>query len=257
MTIGVLGGRGLLGSDLVGFWKDKHEVQIIDRDNYDQYKDQHYDLFVNANGNSRRFWANENPAADFELSTASVMKSLIDFSYEKYIYISTPDIYENPTTPSTTHEDEPGEIGKLSPYGFHKRLSEGLVKHYASNYLIIRSAALLGTNLKKGVIHDIFNDQELYVTQDSKIQFITTEAIADIINILLERGINKETINAGGQGAVMLEDIGSLVGKPVRVRSNAEQQLYEMNTTKVRGFYKSLKTSKEYLQSFINSRPVV
>lgn len=246
-----------MGEDLVKFLNGSYEICAITRKNYHMYRTQKFDILINANGNSRRFWANEHPPEDFEMSTLSVMKSLFDFQYKKYVYISTPDVYENPTNPTTTSEDSPADIQKLSPYGLHKRLSEELVKCYAQNFLILRSAALLGNRLKKGVAFDILRGNELFVTPNSKIQSITTFAVANIIKTLLENGISGEIFNVGGKGTVTPEDIGLLAGKQLRIREDASNQQYEMNTNKIRAVDNSLKTSEEYIKVFIETQCLV
>ena len=256
-TIGILGGRGMLGADLVLYLGQRFTIEAIDRDNYETHRGRQFDVLINANGNSRRFWANENPSSDFELSTLSVMKSLFDFRYGKYIYISSPDIYEDHASPATTLEGSEGRMRALSPYGFHKRLSEELVKRYADDFLILRSAALLGTRLAKGIVYDILKNNELYVTPDSGIQFITTNAVADIIAVLLEKEAMGEILNVGGIGTVTPGDIAAYVGKSMRVRSDADMQRYEMNTEKIRGIYGALKTSEEYVKVFVKARQLV
>src|SRR3989344_5127209 len=228
-SIGILGGRGMLGSDLVRLLGERYEATPIDRDDYAKIKGSSFDVLVNANGNSRRFWANEHPAEDFELSTLSVMRSLFDFRCKKYIYISSPDVYENAASPATTEESSPGNAQKLSPYGFHKRLGEELVRHYADDFLILRSAALLGGGLMKGIVYDVLQENELYVTLDSRVQFITTDAVAHIIELLLDKNATREIVNVGGIGVVTPAAIGALTGKLVRVRDNAQPQEYEMN----------------------------
>ena len=252
-NLAILGGKGMLGSDLVRYLSTHYEVSAIDRDNYEEYRGKQFDILVNANGNSRRFWANENPLADFEASTVSVMKSLFDFTFGKYIYISSPDAYADPSSPATTHEDAPGDLGELSPYGFHKRLSEELVRHYAKDWLIVRPSAILGTQLTKGMVHDVLQGNELFVTLDSKLQFITTDAVADIIETLLQKS-EKGIFNVGGRGTVTPEGVGALVKKPIRVRTDAARQEYEMNTEKIENAYGALKTSGEYVRIFIETQ---
>ena len=253
MHIGVLGGGGMLGGDLVKFLSENFSVDSIDRKNYEEYRGREYDVFINANGNSKRFWANEHPFEDFEASTISVARSLFDFHYKKYIYISTPDIYEDPTSPTTTHEDSPGLIGALLPYGFHKRLSEDLVRRYAKDFIILRSAAILGTKLKKGIAYDILVGNELFVTLDSKIQFISTKAVSDIITTLLSKNESCNIFNVGGRGAVTPEAIGSIAGRRVRVRSDAKTQQYEMNIDKIAGIYDALETSEDYVRFLVQT----
>lgn len=251
LHIAVLGGTGMLGSDLIRFLGEKHKTITIDRKNYERNIGKKFDVLINANGNSRRFWANEHPYEDFEASTVSVAKSLFDFRYKKYIYISSPDVYEDPSAPETTLENSPGSIDKLLPYGFHKRLSEELMKRYASDFIILRSAAILGSSLKKGVVYDILCGNQLFVTLDSKMQFITTQALAGIIETLLFKNIDCEVFNVGGRGAVTPGYIAVVAGRKPRFHKNTEKQIYEMNVKKIMAFYNELKTSEEYIRKFV------
>jgi hypothetical protein len=54
-----------------------------------------FDIFINANGNSKKYWANQNPLLDFDVSVTSVYKTLFDFKFKKYIYLSSLDIFKN------------------------------------------------------------------------------------------------------------------------------------------------------------------
>jgi|CXWL01.1.fsa_nt_gi dTDP-4-dehydrorhamnose reductase len=247
-TIGVLGGNGLLGSNLCRDFAKTHAVDSITRENYMSKISSSYDVLVNANGNSRRFWANEHPLEDFAASTESVCRSLFDFRFKKYIYISTPDAYSNHARLEVTSEDMAGPPG-LSPYGLHKWLSEQLVKNYAASHLILRMASLLGPGLKKGVIYDTLQNKLLFVSQDSHIQFITTNAVADIIETLVDRGVGNEIFNMGGRGAVVIGDLPQFIGRKPQSHPDARHEEYELNVSKLQALF-PLKSSQEYLMDF-------
>jgi dTDP-4-dehydrorhamnose reductase len=249
--IGVLGGRGMLGSNLASYFQGAYDVLAIDRENYDECKSAHFDLLINANGNSRRFFANEHPEQDFEMSTLSVIKSFFDFTADFYIYISSSDVYEKHTLEDAI---EPKEIDykKLCPYGFHKFLSEQIVRRYAPKYLILRASMMLGENLKKGPVFDALNGLPLFITRDSRIQVITTEEVARIIESLLEKNFENDVFNMGGLGTVSFEKAEELFGKPVAVSPEAARQEYEMDTAKLAA-HCNLKTSQEYLEEFLES----
>ncbi|MDP3052546.1 MAG: NAD-dependent epimerase/dehydratase family protein [bacterium] len=251
-TIGVIGGMGLLGLDLVRFLQKNYKVDGITRENYDTFRGKHYDVVINANGNSKRFWANEHPLEDFEKSTFSVYKSLFDFSFGMYVFISSPDVYEDYSNPGSTKEDRIIDPQKLSPYGFHKHLGELIVRRCKSNYLILRSAAILGTGLKKGPIFDILCGKKPFVGLDSQIQLVTTEEIANIVQYLLGRLSKNEIYNVGGRGTFLLKNMTKYIGSIVPPDSGVEKQIYEMNVEKLGGIY-PLKTSEEYLQEFFLS----
>ncbi|MBI3589613.1 MAG: NAD-dependent epimerase/dehydratase family protein [Candidatus Liptonbacteria bacterium] len=255
LTIGILGGRGMLGSDLVKFLGEHHQTTAIDKDNYSEFQGQEFDVLVNANGNSRRFWANQNILEDFEASTTSVYKSLFDFKFGKYIYISSSDVYPNHSHLDHTREDIFIDPKILSPYGLHKYLSEIIVSNHTQDFLILRCSMMLGQNLKKGPVHDILQNQPLFVTEDSRLQMITTKGVAEVIEELLRRPVKKEVFNVGGRGTVDFQSISQYFGKNISFAKEAKCQIYEMPTLKLASLIPPypLKTSDEYLREFLST----
>ena len=249
--LAIMGASGLLGADLVTALKPFYIVTSITKQNYKRFKGRSFDIFINANGNSKRFWANLNPVEDFAASTDSVIRSIFDFPCGIYIYISSPDVYINHSDPKFTKENAHVDPEKLEPYGLHKHLSELIVKKYAKKYLILRSANILGSNLKKGPIYDALNSDKLFITLRSQLQFISAFAIAEIIETLLKKPVKNEVVNVGGQGTFSFGKLEKLVKKKLKVSANAKTQIYEMNINKIKRIYPSLKTSEEYLQEYL------
>lgn len=250
LKVGVLGGKGLLGGGLVSFLGRDWQIFPIDKDNYHQMIGQEFDLLVNANGNSRRFWANQNPLEDFEASTLSVYKSLHDFKFKKYLYISSSDVYPDHGNPALAREDEPIDPNLLSPYGLHKYLSEKIIQNRVGDWLILRSSLILGPGLKKGPFYDIITGNPLFISLDSRIQIITVSALARTIKFLLSRSVSKEIFNVGGKGIFSFNKVSQFFSNPVSVSPEAEVQTYEMNVEKVNGLY-PLKNSEDYLKEFL------
>ncbi|OGH14333.1 MAG: hypothetical protein A2687_01755 [Candidatus Levybacteria bacterium RIFCSPHIGHO2_01_FULL_38_26] len=249
-SLAIIGGSGMLGSDLVRYLGKKFDVLSIDRNNYHSHEGKFFDVLINANGNSRRFWANQNPVDDFLASTLSVYKSIFDFSSDFYVYISSPDVYEKHSSPRYTMEERKINSGNLEPYGFNKYLSELIVKKYKKKYLILRCSMILGKKIKKGPIYDIINNKPLFINLDSKLQLVTSQAIADIIEKVLEKSIVGETINVGGRGSFSFKKIKKYIDREIEISRDSKTQIYEMNIEKLKGFYKKLKTSEEYLKDF-------
>ena len=110
---------------------------------------------------------------------------------------------------------------------------------------------ILGTNLKKGPIYDIIHNNPLFISHRSRLQFITTRAIAEIIKILLENFVTSDIINIGGIGTFTFTKIRKYFDKEIKILPEAETQIYEMNVEKTRSLYPNLKTSEEYLQEFL------
>jgi dTDP-4-dehydrorhamnose reductase len=250
--IAIIGANGMLGSDLVTYLSKYFAVTSISKENYTTHIQKGFDIVINANGNSKRFWANQHIVDDFNLSTYSVYKSIFDFPAKLYIYISSSDVYKDHSSTHTTKEDQNIDSSSLSPYGFHKYLSELIVKKNCKRYLIFRCSMMLGKTLRKGPIYDILQKNPLFITKESTLQMITTEEIANCIQSLITKEIYQETVNMGGKGTVSFTKIENFVSLPVTYSKNAEKQKYEMSTSKLQSFY-PLKTSTAYLQEFLNS----
>lgn len=249
--IAVIGGDGMLGRDLVAYLSKKFEVTSISKTNYKKFVNKSFEIIINANGNSKRFWANENIIGDFEASTISVYKSLFDFNYNLYIYISSSDVYMNHEDNAVNSEDSIPSNIKLSPYGFHKFLSEKIVINNCPSYLILRSSLILGTGLKKGPIFDIFNKLPLRISEESKLQMITAHDIARIIISLLNKKITNEVFNIGGRGVVNFSMLNKYFKDKINFSKNAETQIYEMNVEKINKIFPIL-SSSEYLEKYLN-----
>lgn len=251
-TLAILGANGMLGSDLVKYLGQKFIITSIDKKNYELQKNKSFDIFINANGNSRRYWANENPNLDFIASTVSVHKTMLDFKCDLYIYISSIDVYGNRSNPKNTKETIEIHTDNLQPYGFHKYLSEIIVRKYKSKFLIIRPSYILGTKIKKGPIFDLLNNQPLFITDKSKFQLISSKAISEIIEVLTEKKIKNTLFNVGGIGTFKFKDARKYFNVNPKLLDNIETQIYEMNTGKLKSIYKKLKTSEQYLIEYIN-----
>jgi len=248
--IGILGAYGFIGSALLNYFKDKgYDTVGIRRNNYQALAGSFYDVFINANGNSKRFWANANPVLDFEASVVSVKKSLFDFKFEKYVLISSSDVYSHHDNPNRAKEEEKIEDQLLPPYSFNKYLAEKLVQKYCQNYLILRCSAMVGDNLKKGPIKDILDNKPLFITLDSKLQFITTNEVAKIIETLIIKGVKNEVFNVGGKGVFEFKNSKAIFNKEIVVGPEAETQHYEMSVKKLNRIF-PLKNSTEYLKEF-------
>ena len=250
MKIGIIGTNGFLGCRLYSDMVNSYGSVIgITRENYKECLGT-YDIIINANGNSRKYWANNNILEDFSASVVSVYNSIFDFSCGLYVYISTADIYSQPTHYKPT-EDIYIKHKQQSVYGFHKLLSELVVKKYQTNSIILRCSAIVGENLKKGVIYDAIKGFDVFVTEDSCLQFISSKEIVNIIKQLLDNNIKNITINVGGCGVVSVKQIADMVNSKLIFSPQAAYQYYEMNVDKLKKMF-PLKTSKYYVEEITN-----
>lgn len=229
----ILGGNGFVGSAFARLCAASgREHAVITRDNYESLKGRACDLFVNANGNSRKRLPVDQPVLDFDLSVRSVRASLVDFRYGLYVLLSSCDVYPDCSTPEATREDRPADPARMSPYGFHKYLAEQCVRHAARRHLVFRMGGFVGPGMKKNAIFDILNGGPLWLDPASELQFLPTDALAAAVLDLAGRAEN-ETFNICGRGTVSLARVMAELGVAVPVTPGAPRVRYEIDLGKV------------------------
>ena len=209
MRVAVLGSGGFVGCAVSKRLQEEHEVSEITRDTYSHFVGSFFDVLVNCNGNSRKFWANMNRQEDFKLSVQSVYDSLFDFQFKRYIQVSSMDVYVN------------------NPYGYHKKLAENLIKDATPNYVLLRCSSIIGKNMKKGVVKDILDDHPVFVSPDSRIELITDTDIARVIGELALLDSVTGAINVGSTTTITVNEIASFFGKKIRFSDCLEKHVID------------------------------
>lgn len=230
----LIGGRGLVGSAFARQCEAQGlPVAILDRESYPSFIGQSCSLLINANGNSRKPLAVSDPMADFDASVRSVRSSLQDFRCERYIHLSSCDVYPDCSSPETTRESALLEITQQSPYGFHKYLAELCVQHAARDWQIFRLGGFVGPGLKKNAIFDIVNGGPLWLDPASELQFLHTDEAARIVLDLARRGPGREVFNLCGKGTIALSEVIAATGREVAVQQGSRRVRYDVSIEKV------------------------
>ena len=236
MKIGILGADGFLGKALCKQFPDA--VQIT-HDNYVSHAGTEFDIFINANGNSRKYHAEKNPFNDFNKSVISVMDTLGMFIIKHYIYISS--LYADYRSQST--------------YGFHKYLAEEIVRHNADSYLNLRCCAMIGKDMKKGVIYDLLKSKRLWITGESSMQFITVSEVAKIIETCIKKKFTYPYFtNVCGNDMIRISEVAEMLGVEFKERKNAIRSILTYTGEYHLPEIFPIKTSKQYIQEFIDER---
>lgn len=230
----IIGGAGFVGSAFVRELDARGlSYRVIEKENYDDFVGKSCDLLINANGNSKKYLANEDPVGDFDTSVRSVMASLVNFKYDFYLYLSSCDVYPDCSSSQSTLEDRALDPGDQSPYGFHKYLAEQCVRHFAKKWLIVRFGGFVGAGLRKNPIYDILHGGPLWLDPESELQFLDTDKAAKIVLGLVDAGHVKETFNVCGNGLIKLREVIDAAGCPVKVQPGSPSVRYDVNTTKL------------------------
>jgi hypothetical protein len=107
---------------------------------------------------AQKWIANREPDADRQ-KIEGLITHLKSMTCKTFVLISTVDVFMTPIgVDETTSVDEVG----LHAYGLNRRLLEKFVESHFSNYLIVRLPGLVGPELRKNVIFDFLNDNNLH-----------------------------------------------------------------------------------------------
>ncbi len=230
----ILGGKGLLGSAFTRYCaRIGRRVTVIGRENYADVRGHACEIFVNANGNSRKPLAAKDPLGEFDASVRSVRASLADFRCQCYVHLSSCDVYPDCTSPATTNEDRFADPAAQSTYGFHKYLAEQCVRHAAKDWLIFRLGGFIGPGLKKNAIFDIIHGGPLFLDPASELQFLHTDRAAAIIFQVLDRGVRNDVLNLSGSGVARLSEVAALYPGDIPVNPGSPRVRYEMSLAKI------------------------
>jgi len=208
---------------------------VVTRENYGDYVGKACDVLINANGNSVKWLADKEPVKEFDASVRSVRASLEDFKAGTYVFLSSCDVYPNPSDVRATSEDAVLDTDRQSVYGFHKRLAELCVQRFAPRWLIFRMGGFVGPGLKKNPVFDILNDRPLWVSLASRLQYMHTDDAARLAWDVIGRAA-PGVYNLCGGGTVLLSDVHRRAGSRSAAPDNPDVH-YEINIEKLQGLF--------------------
>lgn len=244
----VIGANGFVGSAFVRYLKTQGvNVTEVTRQNYAELAGRTSDVVIEAGCNSKKYLADQEPSREFDLSVAHRLRSLLDFPADLHVHISSVDVYHDLASAETTHEAVVIDLARTSRYGLHKLLAEDLVHHYAQKWLIIRLAGMVGPGLKKNPVYDILYNHSLRIHPDSQYQFMSTDAVAQTVWYLVNKGCRNEVFNVCGQGLISPSEIAELSGKRLDLRdlpSTSKPRVVNINIAKISSFMSIPNTTK-------------
>ena len=231
----VLGGGGFVGQAYVRLLEARGlKVTAVTRANYESLRGTECDVLVNANGNSKKFLSTRDPLWDFDASTRSVAASLIDFKAERYVFLSSGDVYPETHAPEVTREDQGIDLSRISRYGLHKLLAEQLVQGVHRHWLVVRMGGFVGPGLKKNAIFDMLTGAPVWLAPTSALQFIDTDDAASLVWSLVERGVEGQVVNLGAEGLLDLGEFHRAIGSTSAFKPDAPAVRYELSLDRLR-----------------------
>lgn len=177
----ILGSNGFIGTNLVHYFSNASFLvegcDIFDTENKSMQfhnlsdtdvtlervlQSGQFDFCINAAGNGNVNFSVSNPDKDFESNvtfTFQILELLRAHSPAcKYLHISSAAVYGNPEILPIT---ETSKMHPVSPYGWHKLISEQICNEFYNLYgihsAIIRPFSVYGPGLKKQIFWDVYN----------------------------------------------------------------------------------------------------
>lgn len=154
MNNALVGFTGFVGSTLL---KQATFEALFRSTNIDDIEGKAFDMVVCAGAPAQKWIANRDPETD-RRTIDSLIEKLKTVRCETFVLISTVDVFKSPVgVDENTVVAEEG----LHAYGLHRRLLEKFVASHFSHHLIIRLPGLIGPGLRKNVLFDLLNDNNL------------------------------------------------------------------------------------------------
>ncbi len=154
MTSALIGYTGFVGSNLL---RAHSFDDLYNSSNIGDIVGKHYSLLVCAGVPAVKWKANKEPQQDRE-QIAALIGPLSNVTADRFILISTIDVYSSPSEPHDESKD-PFD-SEAQPYGKHRLEVEQWATEHFSDTLIVRLPALFGPGLKKNVIFDLLHDNQ-------------------------------------------------------------------------------------------------
>lgn len=204
VKIAIIGHTGFVGQYIHRIFPEAH---CFNSKNVDELKNQTFDLVFCSGINATKWIANKNPEEDWAniSKLIQVLKTITIIN--KFILISTIDIYDISNTLCVQNEIIISSQLKEA-YGKHRYQIELQLKEYfTKQLLIIRLGALFGFGLKKNILFDIIQKSKITYNPKSCFQwynmqwfkqdlkYILNQHQIDSINLFCEPLSNEELMS--------------------------------------------------------------
>lgn len=183
MNNALIGFSGYVGSTLL---KQAPFNSLYRSTNIGKIQGKTFDTVICAGAPAQKWIANREPEADRE-KIEGLIAHLKSMTCKTFVLISTVDVFKNP---QGVDEDTPIEEVGLHAYGLNRRLLEKFVESHFPNYLIVRLPGLVGPGLRKNVIFDFLNHNNLSsIDSRGVFQFYPMVNLWHDIQIALDAGL--------------------------------------------------------------------
>lgn len=154
MKNSIIGYTGFIGKNLI---RQTNFSYFFNTKNINQIHKKKYNLTFVCAPHAKKWWANKYPKKDTYIVN-KLINNLKKIKTKKIILISTIDVYDQKIL---LDEDSTIDIHKSNIYGKNRLKVEKFIENNFKDHHIIRLPALYGKFLKKNILYDLLNDNNL------------------------------------------------------------------------------------------------
>jgi nucleoside-diphosphate-sugar epimerase len=183
MTDALIGYSGFVGGTLL---KQSQFGALYRSTNVAEIRDREFDVLVCAGAPAQKWIANREPEAD-QKNIEGLISHLETVTCKAFVLLSTVDVFARALG---VDEDSPVEEQGLHAYGKNRRLLEKFVQARFSKHVVARLPGLVGPGLRKNVIFDFLNDNNLHAIDSRGVfQFYPMVNLWSDLTIALEQDL--------------------------------------------------------------------
>lgn len=250
----LIGYSGFVGSTLL---KQVHFESLYRSTNICDIEGQSFDTVVCAGAPAQKWIANREPEEDRQ-KIDGLIAHLKTVQCKTFILISTVDVFKDSIR---VDEETPVDESGLHAYGLHRRLLEKFVESYFPSHLIVRLSGLIGPGLRKNVIFDFLNNNNLHAIESRGVfQFYPMVNLWYDIQIALKAGLKLVHLAAEPISVADVSKKG--FGKNFEHVLSNDPAMYDMRTIHARvfssgGLYQySARETIQAIRAYAQSEPL-
>lgn len=250
----LIGYSGFVGSTLL---KQAHFEAHYRSSNISEIEGSSFNTVVCAGAPAQKWIANREPEADLRI-IEGLIAHLKTINCITFILISTVDVFKSSID---VDEDTPVDESGLHAYGLHRRLLEKFVESHFANHLIVRLPGLVGPGLRKNVIFDFLNHNNLHAIESRGVfQFYPMVNLWWDIQVALSAGLKLVHLTSEPISVAELSKQG--FGKPFEQTLGNQPAIYDLRTKHAKlfggaGNYQySARETIQAVRSYAQSEPL-
>jgi nucleoside-diphosphate-sugar epimerase len=182
MRTALIGYTGFVGGNIL----EQHQFDdLYNSGNIKEIEGKEYDLVVSAANRAEMWRINQEPEVD-RAEIDDFISHLGKATIKKLVLISTVGVYKDP---NGANEDTPIDTNELLPYGLNRYYLEKYCQDKFDT-TVLRLPGLFGKGLKKNVIYDLLNDNNVdRIHAEGVYQYYNLANIWKDISVALENNL--------------------------------------------------------------------